>query len=79
MNEIERRQQEIRLVTIFKDKLKDIVAHIDFVEKNNELIISFFWNRLSRDHWKDHMSFKSELENYEKTIQNDIIAYFDKL
>ena len=45
----EAERKGIKLTKMFKSKHPDIIAHVDLIEGTDEIVISFFWNRISVD------------------------------
>lgn len=70
-------QIENQLTERFKTKHSDIKIHIDFVTGTDEIIISFFWNRISQEKWNEYKSFRIKSINYESTLISEIIPFFN--
>ena len=58
MNRNEASKKETELIKLFENRYPDIVTHIDIVEGADEIAISFFWNRISKQRWNDAQTFK---------------------
>ncbi len=77
MNYLEAKQKEEELVKLLQLKYPDLTGHIDIIEATNEIVISFFWNRLTIQKWNDAISFKCKNVDYQTTLQNKILPYFN--
>ncbi|REG83033.1 hypothetical protein [Winogradskyella sediminis] len=76
MTHKEAEQKANELTKMFKSKYSDIVAHVDLIEGTDEIIISFFWNRISVERWNDAQTFKCKDMDYQKVLEKEIIPFF---
>ncbi|PIF59813.1 hypothetical protein [Flavobacterium sp. 2] len=76
MNHLEAKQEENELVKLLSTKYPDLIAHIDIFEATDEIVISFFWNRITIEKWNDATSFKCHNKDYQKVLKTEIIPYF---
>jgi len=77
MNHKEAQQKANELIKLFKPKYTDLVAHIDIVEGTNDIVISFFWNRISKQMWNDTQSFKCKANRYQTILETEILPFFE--
>ena len=73
MNRIEAAQKEIELATLLSTKYPDIQAHVDLIAGSDEIIISFFWDQINRDHWAKSKSFRCKSTDYNNILNNEIM------
>jgi len=67
------------LQAVLKNRISDIVINADFFDINadNILVISMFWNRLSRINYENsHSIHYEEVPSLEK-LESDILGYFN--
>lgn len=64
------------LTELFKPKYSDLVAHVDLVNGTDKINISFFWDRISKENWKEAKTFRLKTKDYHKTLENEIIPFF---
>lgn len=76
MNEKEIKQLEAELTERFSAKFPDIKTHVDVIKAKDEINISFFWNRKSRDNWNGAKTFRFKTSDYDKVLVGEIIPFF---
>lgn len=76
MNHKEAKQKTSELIELFKPKYSDLVANVDIIEGTNDIVISFFWNRISVQKWNDAQTFKCNSKDYQTVLENEIIPFF---
>jgi hypothetical protein len=65
------------LVTLLKPKYSDIRINFDEADNKGNIAISFYWNRISQQNWKDCKTFRCQLGEYENIKENKIIPFFE--
>tara|TARA_R110002050_G_C8858317_1_gene507208 strand:- start:261 stop:494 length:234 start_codon:yes stop_codon:yes gene_type:complete len=65
------------LATILKPKHSDIKINIDEADNKGNIAISFYWNRISQQNWKDAKTFRCHISEYKNILKNNIIPYFE--
>lgn len=76
MNRQETEQIASELTERFKSNHPDLTAHVESVEGTNDILISFFWNRISLEKWDDTQSFRCKCGNYQSVLESEIIPFF---
>lgn len=76
MNHLEAEQEEKELAKLLNTKHPDLIVHIDVFEATDEIVISFFWNRITMERWNDATSFKCQSKDYQKVLKTEIIPHF---
>jgi hypothetical protein len=72
MTQQEAEQKSNELTELLKTKYKDIKAHVDLIAGTDNINISLFWNRKSREHYHDSKSFRIESSEYDKLLREEI-------
>ncbi|TYP73663.1 hypothetical protein [Aquimarina intermedia] len=49
---------ENELIELVSKKYLDLISHIDLIKGIDEISISFFWYRISKDKWNNAKSFR---------------------
>ncbi|TBV26544.1 hypothetical protein DMZ43_05615 [Meridianimaribacter sp. CL38] len=76
---IEKTEQEaLKLQEHLNTKYPDLVAHIDTVEGTDDIVISFFWNRISTVKWNDAKTFKCKSSDFHKVVNSEILPFFEE-
>ena len=73
----EAERKGIKLTKMFKSKHPDIIAHVDLIEGTDEIVISFFWNRISVEKWSDAQTFRCKGIDYLNVLKMEIIPFFN--
>lgn len=77
MTKQDAKQIENQLTEMFKLKHPDIITHVDNIEGTDKIVITFFWNRISQQNFKDSKSFKMNYKNYKRILASEIITFFN--
>ncbi|EMQ93774.1 hypothetical protein D778_01535 [Xanthomarina gelatinilytica] len=67
---------EQELTNLLKSKHSDIKSHVDEFDKKGTIIISFFWDRISKENWNNAKKFKCHINDYPKILETEILPYF---
>jgi adenylate cyclase len=67
---------EKELTSLLKSKHSDLRAHVDEFDSNGTIIISFFWDRISKQNWNNAKKFKCHINDYPKIIETEILPFF---
>ena len=76
MKQQEAEQKTNELIEMLRPKYSDLVAHVDIVDGTDEIVISFFWNRISVEKWNDAKTFKCKAKDYQTVVDTKIIPFF---
>ncbi len=77
MTNQEAKQKEKQLTELFKSKYPDIISHVDLINETEEINISFFWNRISKERWNDAKTYRIKAVDYQKVLETEIIPFFN--
>ncbi len=72
MNQQEADKKTEELIALLKPKYNDVSAHIDLVPGTDEINISIFWNRKSRDMYREAKSYRCKANDYETILNEEI-------
>lgn len=76
MKQQEAEQKANELVEMLRPKYSDLVAHVDIVDGTDDIVISFFWNRISAEQWNDAKRFRCKDIDYQTVVDTKIIPFF---
>ena len=68
---------EKELTDILKNKHSDINTGVDYIEKEGQIKITFFWDRISNTNYNKIKTFKCSVNDYPEIIETSILPYFN--
>lgn len=79
MNQTEIEQRKAELKERLRAKYPDINVNIYIVNLNREISITCFWNRISIGNYSDSRFFRCDINDYQYTLETEIMPYFNSL
>lgn len=76
MTHEQKENMENEMTNLLKGKHSDIRTHVDTFDQKGTINISFFWDRISNEHWNGAKSFKCHINDYPNVLESDILPYF---